>query len=161
MSVVRRSRTVDAPVEQVWDVVSDPYHMPRWWPDVKRMEAVEADRFTQVLTTRKGRAVRMDFRLLSSEPPEPGGEKPGRRAWEQELADTPFERVLEEAITEVLLEPSGERTRVTIALTQKLRGLSRYGGFMLRRATRTRVEQALRGLEEASAGPSAGDEESS
>jgi uncharacterized protein YndB with AHSA1/START domain len=132
----------------VWEVVSDPYHMPRWWPDVKRVEAVEADRFTQVFTTRKGRAVRMDFRLLASEPPGPGAEEPGRRAWEQELAGTPFERVLGEAVTEVVLEPAGERTLVTIAHTQRLRGLSRTGGFLLRRATRSRVDQALRGLEE-------------
>jgi carbon monoxide dehydrogenase subunit G len=148
MPVVRRSRTVNAPAEQVWEVVSDPYHMPRWWPDVKRIEAVDDDRFTQVFTTKKGRAVRMDFRLLASEPPGVGGETPGRRTWEQELAGTPFERVLGEAITEVVLEPAGHRTRVTIALTQKLRGFSRSGGFMLRRATRTRVDQALRGLEE-------------
>jgi uncharacterized protein YndB with AHSA1/START domain len=152
MPVVRRSRTVDVPAEQVWEVVSDPYHMPRWWPDVKRMEAVEDDRFTQVFTTRKGRSVRMDFRLLASEPPEPGGERPGRRAWEQELAGTPFERVLGEAVTEVVVEPAGEGTRVTIALTQKLRGLSRTGGFFLRRATRTRVDEALRGLEEVVSG---------
>lgn len=148
MPVVRRSRTVDAPVEQVWEVVSDPYHMPRWWPEVTRMEAVEDDRFTQVFTTRKGRSVRMDFRLLASEPPEPEGQRPGRRRWEQELAGTPFERVLGEAVTEVVVEPAGERTRVTIALTQKLRGMSRTGGFFLRRATRTRVDQALSGLDE-------------
>lgn len=153
MPVVRRSRTVDAPAEQVWEVVSDPYHMPRWWPDVRRMEAVEDDRFTQVFATKKGRAVRMDFRLLASEPPGVGSEKPGRRAWEQELAGTPFERVLGQAVTEVVLEPAGERTRVTIALTQKLRGFSRSGGFLFRRATRTRVDQALRGLEEVVTGP--------
>lgn len=143
MPVVRRSRTLDASAQQVWEVVSDPYHMPRWWPDVKRIEAVEDDRFTQVFTTKKGRSVRMDFRLLASEPPGAGAGAPGRRAWEQELAGTPFERVLGEAITEIVLEPAGESTRVTIALRQKLRGFSRSGGFMLRRATRTRVDQAL------------------
>ncbi len=149
MPVVRRSRTVDAPAEEVWEVVADPYHMPRWWPEVKQMEAVEDDRFTQVFVTRKGRRVRMDFRLLASEPPDRDAETPGRRTWEQELAGTPFERVLGQAITEVMVEPAGERTRVTIALTQRLRGLSRTGGFMMRRATRTRVDEALRGLEEA------------
>lgn len=153
MPVVRRSRTVDAPAEQVWEVVADPYHMPRWWPEVKRMEAVEEDRFTQVFTTRKGRSVRMDFRLLASDPPEPGGDRPGRRAWEQELAGTPFERVLGQVVTEVVLEPAGDRTRVTIALTQKLRGFSRSGGFLMRRATRTRVDEALRGLDEVVTGP--------
>jgi Polyketide cyclase / dehydrase and lipid transport len=146
--VVRRSRTLAAPPDRVWEVVSDPYHMPRWWPDVTRMEAVEPERFTQVYTTRKGRAVRMDFRLLTSEPPGPGGDPPGRRVWEQELAGSPFERVLGEAITEIVLEPADGRTRVTIGLSQKLRGYSRTGGFMLRRATRGRLDQALRGLEQ-------------
>jgi hypothetical protein len=90
----------------------------------------------------------MDFRLVASEPPGPSDEQPGRRVWEQELAGTPFERVLGEAVTEVVLEPAGDRTLVTIALRQKLRGYSRSGGFLLRRATRTRVDEALLGLEQ-------------
>lgn len=147
MPVVRRSRTIDASPEEVWRLIADPHQMPRWWPDVKRIEAVEEDRFTQVFTTRKGRAVRMDFELLASEPPGPGGIPPGRRAWEQELEGTPFERVLGEAVTEVMLEPAHPGTLVTIALSQRLRGYSRTGGFMLRRATRRRLDEALDGLE--------------
>ncbi len=111
------------------------------------MEGVEEDRFTQVFTTRKGRAVRMDFRLLASEPPGPDGDPPGRRVWVQELEGTPFERVLGEAVTEVVLEPAGEGTLVTIALTQRLRGYSRTGGFLMRRATRARLDQALERLQ--------------
>jgi uncharacterized protein YndB with AHSA1/START domain len=132
----------------VWEVVSDPHHMPRWWPQVKRMEGVEHDRFTQVLTTGKGRPVRMDFRVVCSEEPGPDGGRSGRRVWEQEVAGTPFERVLGEAVTEVLLDPAGEQTLVTIALNQKLRGYSRTGGFLLRRATRAKLDEALEGLEE-------------
>jgi len=148
MPVVRRSRTIDAPAERVWSVLEDPHHMPRWWPEVKRVEGVEEDRFTQVFTTRKGRAVRMDFRLLESEPPLAVRERPGRRVWEQELAGTPFERVLGEATTEVVIEPAGDRTLVTIELRQRLRGYSRTGGFLLRRATRARLDEALAGLAE-------------
>jgi carbon monoxide dehydrogenase subunit G len=147
MATARRSRTVPAPPEQVWEVIADPHHMPRWWPEVKRMESVEADRWTQVFTTKRGRAVRMDFRLLDSEPPGPGGSPPGRRLWEQDISGTPFERVLGEAITEVLLEPENGHTRITIALSQKLRGYSRTGGFLLRRASRAKLDEALRGLE--------------
>jgi uncharacterized protein YndB with AHSA1/START domain len=147
MPTTRRSRTVPAPPERVWEVVADPEHMPRWWPELKRVEGVEDDRFTQVFTTRKGRSVRMDFRLRGSEPPGPGGEPPGRRAWEQELAGTPFERVLGEAVTEILVEGADGGTRVTIALRQQLRGYSRTGGFMFRRATRARLDDALEGLE--------------
>lgn len=148
MPVVRRSRKVEAPPDRVWDVVSDPYHMPRWWPRVTRMEGVEGDRFTQVLTTRKGRAVRMDFRLLESNPPGPGGDPPGRRTWEQELEGTPFERVFSEATTEIRLESAGQETLVTIALSQKLGGYARTGGFMLRRANRATLRDALEGLAE-------------
>src|SRR5579884_1088296 len=101
MPVARRSRVVGASPEEVWSLVQDPHHIPRWWPDVRRMEDVESDRWTQVFMTRKGRAVRADFHLLESEPPGPGGDPPGRRIWEQELDGTPFERVLAESITEV------------------------------------------------------------
>ena len=116
------------------------------------MEGVEDDRFTQVFTTRKGRAVRMDFRLLASDPPEPSRQEPGVRVWEQELAGTPFERVLGEAVTEVLVEPTGGQTVVTLVLRQKLRGYSRTGGFLLRRATRARLDDALSGLADVLAG---------
>jgi hypothetical protein len=103
------------------------------------MEAVEKDRFTQVFTTKKGRAVRMDFQVLASEPP-------WRRAWQQEVSGTPFERVLSESVTEVVLEPDDAGTRVTIVQTQKLKGYSRTGGFLLRRATGAKLEEALTGL---------------
>jgi uncharacterized protein YndB with AHSA1/START domain len=140
MAVARRTRTIQATPEQVWEVLEDPHHMPRWWPGVERMEAVEEDRWTQVFKTKKGRPVRMDFRLLASEPPY-------QRAWEQEVVGSPFERVLIESVTEVALEPDGTATRVTIAQRQKLKGYSRTGGFMLRRATAKKLDEALDGLE--------------
>ncbi len=140
MPTARRSRTIAATPEDIWSVLEDPHHMPRWWPGVTRMEGVERDRWTQVFRTKKGRPVRMDFRLLSSEPPH-------QRAWEQELAGSPFERVLSESITEIELEPEDGGTRVTIAQRQKLRGYSRTGGFLLRRATAAKLEEALEGLE--------------
>jgi uncharacterized protein YndB with AHSA1/START domain len=140
VATARRARTIAAAPQRVWEVIEDPHHMPRWWPGVKRMEGVQDDRWTQVFTTKKGRAVRADFRLLDSDPP-------WRRRWEQEVAGTPFERVLSEATTEIKLEPIDEGTRVKIELRQKLRGYSRVGGFMLRRATRTKLDEALDGLE--------------
>lgn len=141
-----RTRVLGASVTDVWRVVEDPYQMPRWWPRVQRMEGVQDGRFTQVFTSKRGRTVRADFRLLVSEAP--GAEEPsGRRTWTQEVAGTPFERVLQESITEVLLEPGPEDgTRVTIAQRQKLRGTSRLGILSLRRATGKRLDQALDGL---------------
>lgn len=119
------------------------------------MEDVQADRFTQVFQTKKGRSVRLDFRLVSSDPPGPRGLPAGRRVWEQELFGTPFERVLSEAVTELTVEagppgPEGQidASKVTIAQHQKLRGYSRTGGFLLRRATRGKLDEALDGLQE-------------
>jgi carbon monoxide dehydrogenase subunit G len=141
MPSTARTRTLAAAQQRVWELIADPDHMHRWWPGVKRMEAVDGDRFTQVLTTRKGRPVRMDFVVVASDPP-------WRRAWEQEVIGTPFERVLDEAVTEIVLEPVDGGTEVTITLRQKLRGYSRTGGFMLRRATRKKLDEALEGLEQ-------------
>lgn len=143
--VARRTRLIDASAPAIWDVVADPHHFPRWWPDVVRMEGVHQDRFTQVYTTKKGRAVRMDFRLIASDPPQ--GEGAARVSFEQEVLGTPFERVLNQSVTEVALEPEDGATRVTIAQRQKLRGYSRTGGWLLRRATGRRLEEALEGLE--------------
>ena len=56
-------------------------------------------------------------------------------------------RIAVRAGAEVVLEPEGEGTRVTIEQRQKLRGYSRTGGFLLRRATRGKLDEALEGLE--------------
>ena len=66
MPTVRRSRVVPAPPEQVWQVVADPHHMPRWWPLVRRMEDVSPHGFTQVLGSRKGRLYRADHQIVAA-----------------------------------------------------------------------------------------------
>jgi uncharacterized protein YndB with AHSA1/START domain len=140
MANARMSRTLRATQQELWELIADPHHMPRWWPGVWRMEAVSDDRFTQVHRTKRGRSVRIDFHITESDPP-------NTRAWEQELAGTPFERVLNESVIEVKLAPARDGTEVTIAQRQKLRGYSRTGGLMLRRATRSKLDEALDGLE--------------
>ena len=142
----RRTRVIEAEPGAVWAVIEDPHHFPRWWPGVIRVEGVSGDRFTHVYTTKKGRTVRIDFRVLGTEAPD--ADSPGHRSWEQDIPGTPFERVLREAITEVWLAPADTgAARVTIVQRQKLRGYSRTGGWMLRRATRARLDEALDGLE--------------
>jgi uncharacterized protein YndB with AHSA1/START domain len=136
----QRSRTLTVSQRQLWELISDPHHMPRWWPSVDRMEGVEIDRFTQVFKTKGGRPVRADFHIVDSRPP-------WLLAWEQELEGTPFARVLRELVIEVRLEPEGDATKVTIAQQQRLRGYSRTGGFMMRRATAKQLDRALEGLE--------------
>jgi uncharacterized protein YndB with AHSA1/START domain len=140
MPTARRSRTVAAPPERVWEVVGDPHHLPRWWPKVTRVEAVTDDHFTEVLSTQDGRLLRADFRVVDSRAPE-------RRAWEQELDGTPFERVFAAASTEIKLLPEGDGTRVTVVVRQQVRGSARLGGFMVRRATGRVLDEALDALE--------------
>jgi hypothetical protein len=92
----------------------------------------------------------MDFHLLATEPPASDG--PARVSFEQDVLGTPFERVLRQSVTEVSLEPEEGGTRVVISQQQKLRGYSRTGGWLLRRATRARLDEALEGLERVTAG---------
>jgi uncharacterized protein YndB with AHSA1/START domain len=149
LSRAERSRRLLARTATVWEVIADPYQMPRWWPDVVRVEGVEQDRFTLVFQSKRKRPVRMDFRVLTSDAPGSGEEPSGHRAWEQEVQGTPFERVLESSITEVLLDPAhGGTTQVTIAQAQRLRGYSRTGALVLRRATDKRLDEALDALEQ-------------
>ncbi len=141
MPTVRRSRTLHATPEEIWAIAGDPYHLPRWWPRVTRVEGVEGAAFTQVLTTAKGVPVRADFRVVERA-------APSVHRWEQQLANTPFERILAESSVEVRLEPAGggSGTSVAITLAQRLRGLGLLGGFMVRRAGRRQLDGALDGL---------------
>jgi uncharacterized protein YndB with AHSA1/START domain len=137
---VRRSRTIAASPEQVWRTVVDPRHLPRWWPRVQRVESVTEERFTEVLATEKGRAVRADFHVVESIAPEV-------RRWSQDVEGSPFERLLRSAETEVRLAPDDAGgTRVTVTINQRLRGIGALGSFLVRRATRTQADDALDGL---------------
>lgn len=140
MSTVTRSATIDAPQEAVWEVVSDPYHLPRWWPGVTRVEDVTDDAWTNVLTSPRGRSVRADYTRVFTDPP-------NRVVWRQELLATPFERFLREAVTGVILEAEGASTRIELRFVQKLKGLARFGGFMARRAARKQLDEAIAGLQ--------------
>ena len=141
MPTVRRSRTLRATPEEIWAIVGDAHHLPRWWPRVTRVEGVEDEAFTQVLTTAKGVPVRADFLVRESVAPRV-------RRWAQQLVNTPFERVLAESQVEVRLEPAGDAgTRVAMALVQRVRGLAVLGSFMVRSAGRRQLDEALDGLE--------------
>jgi uncharacterized protein YndB with AHSA1/START domain len=141
MPTVVRSRTIAAPRDQVWSVVSDPFHLPRWWPTVERVEDVTEDGWTTVATSSRGRAVRFDWSRVYFNPPE-------RVVWRQELAQTPFERFMRESVTGVILEPAGDATKVELRIVRKLRGLARFGGgIQMRRAVRRELDGALQQLE--------------
>jgi uncharacterized protein YndB with AHSA1/START domain len=137
---VRRSRTLRASPQELWRIVGDAHHLPRWWPRVTRVESVDDDSFTQVLQTKRGSPVRADFRVVSSD-------APSVRRWAQQVAGTPFERILARSETEIRLEPAGDATNVAISLSQRPRGLALLGSFMVRSAARRQLDEALDGLE--------------
>ena len=201
MPTTRRSRVLPSPPDRVWRVIGDPHHLPRWWPKVRRVEAVSGERFTQVMRTEKGKDVRADFRIVEEEPErllrfeqelegtpfegflsesataieaEPSGdgtkvfmtqrgrpvradyelvesERGRRMRWRQEVEDSPFERVLDESVTEVRVAPAGPGTEVTLELRQNLRGMARLGPFLVRRGARRLLDEALEGLERCTA----------
>ncbi len=148
MPKAKRSRVIAADRRSVWDLVSDPYHRTRWLPKVSRVEDVHerargsGSQWTDVLTTASGKSVRAEFRCLWSR------EQEGY-AWEQQIEGSPFAKVLQSSVTSVELEDREDGTSVTVVADQRLRGLSRLGGFMLRRATGAQLDDALDGLERA------------
>jgi uncharacterized protein YndB with AHSA1/START domain len=141
---VSRRRTIAASCSQVWELVSDPYNLPRWWPRTQRVEGVEGDgagaEWTQVLGTAEGRGVRADFRCTAAV----AGE---HFAWEQQIPGTPFARHLRRYAVEVSVAASGEETEVTLASVQALRGMSRLGSPMMRRGQAAVLDEALEGIE--------------
>jgi uncharacterized protein YndB with AHSA1/START domain len=144
---VTRTRTVEAPVGEVWKLVSDPYSLPRWWPRTGRVESVEGSggrrtRWTMVLETAEGRGVRADYRCISSAEGE-------RYVWEQELEGTPFERHLKASKVEIGLREKDGGTEVKLAAVQILKGMSRLGSPLMRRGQGAILNEALDGIERA------------
>jgi uncharacterized protein YndB with AHSA1/START domain len=150
MARVTRRRRIPVSPAEIWSVIADPYHLPRWWPRTKRVENVTGGeprgrRWTQVFETKDGRGVRADYRCVSAA----AGE---RYIYEQLLEGTPFGGILNSARTEIRLKPREGSTEVTLAHEQTLRGLSRLGTPMMRRATGRTLSEALGALEEVLAG---------
>jgi uncharacterized protein YndB with AHSA1/START domain len=151
MPRISRRRRIEAPPEAVWSLVSDPYNLPRWWPRTVRVENVERtaagrrSQWTKVLQTAEGRGVRADFRCLSSA-------QGARYVWEQQLDGTPFERILRSSVLQIELEGADGETDVRLTSRQALRGMSRFGSPMMRRATARTLDEALDGIERALVG---------
>jgi carbon monoxide dehydrogenase subunit G len=140
MPTTRRSRDVKAPQAAVWAVVADPERRPDWWPNVSRVEEATSETWTDVLQTERARKpVRADFTVVDLD-------APNRIVWRQEVVDSPFERILASAETEVSLAPTTSGTMVKIAATRKLRGWALFGGSFVRRATGRQLTEALEAL---------------
>ena len=90
--------------------------------------------------------MRADYRCISSADGE-------RYVCEQQLAGTPFERVLRSSRDRDRPEPGGPGTEVDARPTaRRLRGLSRFGSPMMRRGPGKILDEALDGLEQALGG---------
>lgn len=146
MPRVSRSRVIAADQDRVWELVSDPHNLPRWWPRTVRVEDVRGPtgaraHWTSVLETDRGSGVRADYRCT-------GATAKQRYEWEQQIEGTPFERVLRAARLEIGLA-AGENGGTTVTLTseESLRGISRLGGTMMRGAARDRLDEALAAID--------------
>jgi uncharacterized protein YndB with AHSA1/START domain len=137
--IAERSREIAVAPADVWRVVGDARELPRWWPHVERVEGVRGGAWTTVMRSPRGRVVRADWRL-------DGEERGVRRAWAQQIAGTPFERVIVERRVEARVEPAGEGARVTLALRQRSRKLGRFGDLILLRPARRELDAALAAL---------------
>jgi uncharacterized protein YndB with AHSA1/START domain len=177
MPTARRTRTIAAPVQDLWELVRDPHHLPRWWPRVTRVEDVTDGAFTEVMTTKRGKVVRADFDVRRDDAAH-------TVTWVQRIAGTPFASVLRSAETELWLVPTGipasaaakhafgedqptvsggGATEVTIELRREMgrhrtadriyagsmymRAVPRFGAPLLRRAAAATLDEALDGLE--------------
>ena len=142
---------IGAAFDRTWELVTDPHHLARWWPLAHRVEDVRDEEgrmhWTLALRSEKGTQVRADYTG--------GVEGPGRFAWTQQLAGTPFERILRSARVEIAVTSAGDEDRdtlVTLTSTERLRGLSRLGAPMMRGAAGRRLDEALENLDRALGG---------
>jgi hypothetical protein len=107
---------------------------------VERVESVDDHAWTSVMRSARGSVVRADYRVVADEP--------WRREWAQQLAGSPFERLLREHRTSVALARADGATDVTLTVVSTGRGTARLGGWMLRRAQRRQLDEALATLAE-------------
>jgi uncharacterized protein YndB with AHSA1/START domain len=137
---VKAEIVVPATPEEVWGLVSDPARLPAWWPGVTRVEEASADAWTTVLSSPKGKSVRVDYTRVEAQPER-------RLVWRQEVEESPFERILASATTEIELAPEASGTRVSVALDQRPRGWARFAPLQFRAAGRRQVRGAVEGLD--------------
>ena len=138
--IIRRDTVVAAAPAEVWRTVSDPQSLPRWWPGVTRVEDATAEAWTKVLSSPRGKTVRADYTRIEAVENE-------RLVWRQELAESPFERILAFAETSVTLAAAEGGTKVEVALEQKPRGWARFAPLQFRAAGVRQVQGAIEGLD--------------
>lgn len=140
MATTVRSATVGAPPHEIWELVADPDHLPRWFPGVVRVENVRPEGFTEIMLSKRGKPMRLDMLITKSSAPDLHG-------WTQELQGTPFERLLNAWSTTVSIERAADGACVvTITEEQQLKGTFRLGRLLQCRPARRRLDTALEQL---------------
>ncbi len=127
---------VAASPADVWHLISDPGRAVAWWPHAERAEDVTGGRFTFVVRSSRGVPVRMDWRVAASR-------RERLQRWEQDLAGTPFARVLEASAVEIRIEPAGDGCAITVAVERELTNRGVIAGWFGRRASRRHAGDAL------------------
>lgn len=131
------SKTTKASPDEVWHHVSDGSRVAPWWPNAERAEDVQGGIFTLVLRSSRGVPVRTDWQVGTSRRPEV-------QRWEQQIANTPFEKALVASAVEVRIEPAdGGGSRVTVSVERELK---QKGLFATRLGTKASKEQAGQAL---------------
>jgi uncharacterized protein YndB with AHSA1/START domain len=138
--IIRDETVVAATPEEVWGLVSDPARLPQWWPGVTRVEEASEDAWTTVLSSARGKALRVDYSRVEAEPER-------RVVWRQEVEESPFERILASSTTEIALAEDADGTRVSVSLEQRPRGWARFAPLQFRAAGRRQVQGAVEGLD--------------
>lgn len=151
MPRVSRHREIDAPASKIWNLITDPDHLPRWWPRATRVEDIlnrsnpDRMRWTLVMKSDRGNVVRADFTGTLAK-------RDQRFGWRQDVRGTDFDKWWSSIEYQVDLEPTDGGTRVEITSTMKARGLSKLGGTLMRSGTGRTLDQALEGLDNALGG---------
>jgi len=87
-SVIEMTRTYDAPKDVVWEVITDPKHVARWWggPGVTNpvceMDVRPGGQWHHIMRFPNGNELQMDFVFVLVE-------KPHKLAWQQTASNHP------------------------------------------------------------------------
>ena len=131
--------------DEVWELVSDPYSLPRWWPRTSRVESVDRKPGGQAQPVDQGAGDGRGARRAGRLPLPQLGRGRALRLGAAARRARPFERHLRRSMVEIGLRAEGEGTEVSLTSEQTLRGMSRLGSPMMRGGQGKILDEALDG----------------
>ena len=146
MPRVSRRQRLEASPGDIWRVVSDPYHLPRWWPRTQRVENVTSGPRRAASGPRCWRRETGGAcaPTIAASAPQRASATCSSSSWRGHPSTGSCARPAPRSDA-----ARAGRHRVTMTAEQRLRGLSRLGGLMMRRAMGRTLSEALNGLERA------------